>query len=398
MGELRYIGSKISLVSKSDIRYVGILHSLDPTNATLSLEQVVSYGTEGRRGRIPVPPSDTVFSFIVFRGSDIKDLQVFEAPSQVKNNYPPPPPPPPPSQYIHAMTTQPMMIPGQYGCYYYPPPPPPPPSSSNILATAPPYSHNSKYPQQQQYPMPTPTVLNYPNYNNDQPPTTIVPQMPIPTMPLIHKPEMPPSPSTTTQVPHSSNNDDVQEITSTKHVRKPDLKDDETGETPSTSVYRRESSDEIASSIEQLAKSVSELGIGKEQRLLSKDKQPVRSNRQKQNKKRSVPCHDFDFASSNAKFDKQELRHLLEEEDTQMVVPQFYDKNKSFFDDISCDAKEQADHKGTNYHKKHWHEKQLNMETFGESSAFGERGRGRGRGRGMHRGRANGRKQLRSIA
>lgn len=77
------------------------------------------------------------------------------------------------------------------------------------------------------------------------------------------------------------------------------------------------------------------------------EKQPLaHSNRQKRKKKTSVPRHDFDFASSNAKFDKQELRHLLEEKDAQAVVPQFYDKSKSFFDDISCEAKEQADHKG----------------------------------------------------
>lgn len=48
------------------------------------------------------------------------------------------------------------------------------------------------------------------------------------------------------------------------------------------------------------------------------------------------------------------------------------------------------------YRKKPWHEKQLNMETFGEPSAFREGARGRGRG--MHRGRGNGRKQLRGIA
>lgn len=47
------------------------------------------------------------------------------------------------------------------------------------------------------------------------------------------------------------------------------------------------------------------------------------------------------------------------------------------------------------YRKKHWHEKQLNMETFGEPFAFGEGSRGRGRG--IHRG-GRARKQLRSIA
>lgn len=60
-----------------------------------------------------------------------------------------------------------------------------------------------------------------------------------------------------------------------KHARKPDLKDEENGELSSKTAYnnRRESCEEMASSIEQLAKSVSELGIGKEQRRsLSKGK------------------------------------------------------------------------------------------------------------------------------
>lgn len=34
-----YIGSKISLISRSDIRYVGILHHLNPQDSTVALEQ-----------------------------------------------------------------------------------------------------------------------------------------------------------------------------------------------------------------------------------------------------------------------------------------------------------------------------------------------------------------------
>ncbi|POR33906.1 Vesicle transport v-SNARE protein vti1 [Tolypocladium paradoxum] len=83
--------SRISLISKSDIRYVGTLHEINSDESTVSLENVRSFGTEGRRGRPEeeIAPSDQVYEYIVFRGSDVKDLRIEEHPG-IKENKPPP--------------------------------------------------------------------------------------------------------------------------------------------------------------------------------------------------------------------------------------------------------------------------------------------------------------------
>lgn len=72
------IGSKISLISKSEIRYEGYLKFINTDENTVGLNDVKMYGTEGRRGGNEIAPSDQLYEFIVFRGGDIKDLTVFE--------------------------------------------------------------------------------------------------------------------------------------------------------------------------------------------------------------------------------------------------------------------------------------------------------------------------------
>lgn len=80
----------LGLVAHFPFRYVGVLHDINSENSSVALENVKSYGTEGRKQNPEeeIPASDNVYEYIVFRGSDVKDLRVEAA--APKENRPPP--------------------------------------------------------------------------------------------------------------------------------------------------------------------------------------------------------------------------------------------------------------------------------------------------------------------
>ncbi|KAL0045832.1 hypothetical protein WJX82_006102 [Trebouxia sp. C0006] len=95
-----YIGSLISLISKTGVRYEGTLYTIDMVESTIALQNVRSFGTEGRKQDGPqIPASEQPFEFIIFRGTDIADLTVI-------TNGPPAGQPAPPAPSAPYQTQQ----------------------------------------------------------------------------------------------------------------------------------------------------------------------------------------------------------------------------------------------------------------------------------------------------
>lgn len=172
-------------------------------------------------------------------------------------------------------------------------------------------------------------------------------------------------------------------------------------------------------SVDNLAKGVNELRTSDSRGRGRGGRGGNRGNRGEA-RRVDVPKTDFDFESSNAKFNK----HDLAKEATAVVSPTgtpnesaseitdvdgkrgsdagfaipvlaSYNKSSSFFDDISSEIKDRADVKEGGYRlggREFRHEeRQKNVETFGQGSVDNFRfARGRGRGRGYGRGRGRG--------
>ena len=106
----KFIGSLLSLISKSEIRYEGILYTINTEEASIALTNgmylnvdvacniekvlsflffplyslVKSFGTEDRPVEKPIGPRSERFEYIIFRASDIKSLEVIKQAGEVE--------------------------------------------------------------------------------------------------------------------------------------------------------------------------------------------------------------------------------------------------------------------------------------------------------------------------
>ncbi|KAK9369615.1 Scd6-like Sm domain-containing protein [Lipomyces kononenkoae] len=424
----QYIGSRISLFSNSDIRYVGVLHEIDADASTLTLKNVRSFGTEGRKRNVAeeIPATDNVYEFIVFRGSEVKDLVIEEeeeAPQPPKpipndpaiiHNAAPPAGfrPPPPAQYPPPQPQQGFVPPYYPQQPFVPYPPQPHYDQSPVTAAGAPAPQAAAVPQQRapvrqpagpaQLPAtipPAPVQETKP----DVPPVqtagriNVVPAVPVPKARQTARQQrqgVPPA------VPGSAETAADQAQNAAQ-----DLLERLMLETPSEAA----SAVPAAATATTTTSTAGEVPTGPARGNVSQ--RGFRQNgTQRYNYNNygrhtgaapratriDVPASDFNFEESNAKFRKDAIAKEVSANDEDDVddadgeesesMALYYDKSSSFFDNLSGGVKERSD---SNDRLGRQQERQLNMETFGQASVDTGRyrGRGRGRGRGGYYGR-----------